>query len=77
MFFLLQKLSLENNKLTTLRNFPNLNLEVINLKGNKELTEEEVELLKNKCNSTVIFWRYFASFDGIDILFYTMIKALN
>nr|XP_021184116.2 geranylgeranyl transferase type-2 subunit alpha [Helicoverpa armigera] len=50
-----KKLSLENNNLTTLRKFPKLNLEVLNLKGNKELTEEEVELFKKEYNCMVIF----------------------
>ncbi|CAB3231014.1 unnamed protein product [Arctia plantaginis] len=49
-----KKLSLENNKLKTLSNLPNLNLEVINLKGNTELAQE-VELFKKKCNYTVIY----------------------
>lgn len=51
----LQKLSLENNQLTTLRNFPDLNLEVLNIMGNNGLVEEEVELFKKRCKYSVIF----------------------
>ncbi|XP_075992345.1 rab geranylgeranyltransferase subunit alpha [Anticarsia gemmatalis] len=50
-----KKLSLENNKLTTLRNFPSLELEVLNLKGNIELKKEEVDLFREKCNYTVLY----------------------
>ncbi|KAJ8726387.1 hypothetical protein PYW07_001085 [Mythimna separata] len=49
-----KKLSLENNQLTTLKGFPNLNLEELNLKGNSDLVEE-VELFKERCNYSVIF----------------------
>lgn len=53
--FCFQKLNLENNKLTTLKGFPYLQLEELNLKGNTDLTIKEVEEFKEKCKFSVFF----------------------
>lgn len=50
-----KKLSLENNHLKTLRNFPNLDLEYLNLKGNSQLAKEEVDLFMSNRNFTVVY----------------------
>lgn len=50
-----KKLSLANNQLTTLQRFPNLNLEELNLTGNNDLDQEELEVFKKNCNYSVIF----------------------
>ncbi|XP_026757236.2 geranylgeranyl transferase type-2 subunit alpha [Galleria mellonella] len=50
-----KKLSLENNNLTTLKGFPSLNLEELNLRGNKDLDMKEVEIFKQQNNYNVIF----------------------
>ncbi|KAJ0181880.1 hypothetical protein K1T71_002602 [Dendrolimus kikuchii] len=49
-----KKLSLANNKLTSLRYFPILDLEELNLKGN-ELDKNEIELLKTSKNYNIIY----------------------
>ncbi|KAM3964836.1 rab geranylgeranyltransferase subunit alpha [Aphomia sociella] len=48
-------LSLKNNKLTTLKGFPRLDLEELNLQGNKDLDAKEVELFKMQSNCNIIF----------------------
>ncbi|XP_053608103.1 geranylgeranyl transferase type-2 subunit alpha [Plodia interpunctella] len=49
-----KNLNLENNKLTTLQDFPLLDLDVLNVQGN-HLQEEEVRKLKEKCNYKIKF----------------------
>ncbi|KAG6452521.1 geranylgeranyl transferase type-2 subunit alpha [Manduca sexta] len=50
-----RKLSLENNNLTTLGNFPSLDLRELNLKGNVNLAKNEIEMLKEKYNYKIIY----------------------
>ncbi|CAH2104600.1 unnamed protein product [Euphydryas editha] len=49
-------LDLSGNKLTTLKRFPNLNLEVLNLQNNHELNLEEIELFKEKHKSIKVIF---------------------
>ncbi|KAI5641446.1 protein prenyltransferase alpha subunit repeat domain-containing protein [Phthorimaea operculella] len=49
-----KNLNLQNNQLTTLRGFPSLDLEELNISSN-ELNQDEVEEFKKKCNFSVIF----------------------
>ncbi|KAJ2953656.1 hypothetical protein O0L34_g1272 [Tuta absoluta] len=49
-----KKLNLQNNQLTTLRGFPSLDLEELNISLN-ELNQGEVEEFKKKCKFSVIF----------------------
>ncbi|XP_063838687.1 geranylgeranyl transferase type-2 subunit alpha [Ostrinia nubilalis] len=49
-----KNLSLRNNKLTTLRGFPSLELEVLDLQNN-DLDKTEVALLQEKLNCNIIF----------------------
>ncbi|XP_028041725.1 geranylgeranyl transferase type-2 subunit alpha [Bombyx mandarina] len=48
-----KKLSLENNNLTTMKNFPDLDLVELNLLGNEKLDRNEIELFTKKYNFNI------------------------
>lgn len=56
LLIILQKLNLENNKLATLKGFPALNLEELNVRGNEELDKSEVELFTNKYQNLLVIY---------------------
>lgn len=56
LLIILQKLNLENNKLATLKGFPALNLEELNVRGNEELDKSEVESFTNKYQNLLVIY---------------------
>ncbi|XP_013188883.2 geranylgeranyl transferase type-2 subunit alpha [Amyelois transitella] len=50
-----KKLNLENNQLTTLKDFPKLDLVELNLRGNNLLDEEEVKKFMDMHNYTILY----------------------